>query len=98
MSVKKSIGALGTVAALGIVAAAHGVRAFEPSGLQAFKPAYLQAFPPARLQASQASRQALNPAVSSPKDAWGHDVGDDYFLADYQQLIGYWHTLAQESP
>jgi hypothetical protein len=106
MSVKKSIGALGAVAALGIVAAAHGIRAFPPSSLQAFQPARLQAsepsglhaFKPSRPQASQASRQALNPAVSSPKDAWGHDVGDDYFLADYQQLIGYWHTLAQESP
>jgi hypothetical protein len=37
-------------------------------------------------------------AVTSPKQAWGHNVGDDYFLADYTQLGAYWHTLAKESP
>ena len=96
MSVKRSIGALGIVAAVGSVAA-HGFQA-PPSRLQAFQPSSLPGAPPSSLHASQASRQALNPAVSSPKDAWGHEIGDDYFLADYQQLIGYWHTLAQESP
>jgi len=25
-------------------------------------------------------------------------VGDDYFLANYQQLIAYWHKLEKESP
>ena len=29
---------------------------------------------------------------------WGHNIGDDYFLADYQQLIAYWHKLEKESP
>jgi hypothetical protein len=37
-------------------------------------------------------------SLTSPMKAWGHDIGDDYFLADYQQLIGYWHTLEKESP
>ncbi len=36
--------------------------------------------------------------VTSPKDVWGHNLGDDYFLADYQQLIAYWHKLEQDSP
>ncbi len=36
--------------------------------------------------------------VTSPKEQWGHGLGEDYFLADYQQLIAYWHKLEQESP
>jgi hypothetical protein len=38
------------------------------------------------------------PKVTSPFDAWHANVGDDYFLANYQQLIAYWHTLERESP
>ena len=84
MSVKRSIGALGIVAALGILGATEGVRAFRPSSLPAFQPV-----------GPQASRPS---SLTSPLDAWGHDIGDDYFLADYQQLIGYWHTLEKQSP
>ena len=29
---------------------------------------------------------------------WGHNVGDDYFLANYQQLMAYWRKLEKESP
>src|SRR4029079_6547209 len=36
--------------------------------------------------------------ITSPKEEWNHNVGDDYFLADYQQLIAYWHKLEKESP
>jgi hypothetical protein len=36
--------------------------------------------------------------VTSPKEEWGHNVGDDYFLANYQQLIAYWRKLEKESP
>ena len=36
--------------------------------------------------------------ITSPKEEWGHNVGDDYFLATYQQLITYWHKLEKESP
>src|SRR5689334_19274020 len=36
--------------------------------------------------------------ITSPKEEWGHNVADDYFEADYQQLIKYWHKLEQESP
>ena len=42
------------------------------------------------------ARQAAH--VTSPKEEWNHNVGDDYFLADYQQLIAYWHKLEKESP
>src|SRR4030095_4806537 len=35
--------------------------------------------------------------VTSPKEQWGHKVGDDYFLANYQQLIEYWRKLEKES-
>ena len=36
-------------------------------------------------------------AVTSPVEAFGSAVGDDYFLATYAQLETYWHTLAGES-
>ena len=37
--------------------------------------------------AAGASRAQQAGHVTSPKEEWGHNVGDDYFLADYQQLI-----------
>ena len=36
--------------------------------------------------------------VTSPKEFLGFDAGDDYMLANYTQLKGYWEKLAQESP
>src|SRR5579864_3065213 len=83
MSVKRSIGALSIIAALGSLVATQGARAFQPSGLPASRAPGLPASQPS--------------TVTSPTKAWGHDIGDDYFLADYQQLIGYWHTLEKES-
>src|SRR5262245_32220754 len=44
-----------------------------------------------------AASQAAAGHVTSPKEQWGHNVGDDYFLATYQQLIAYWNKLAKES-
>ena len=35
--------------------------------------------------------------ITSPKDAFGHDIGDDYFLANYTQLEAYFKTLAGQS-
>jgi hypothetical protein len=84
MSVKRSLGVLGMVASLGIAVAAQA-----PS-LPASKPSS-----PASPSITQAARPST---LTSPKTVWGHDIGDDYFLADYQQLIGYWHTLEKESP
>jgi hypothetical protein len=35
--------------------------------------------------------------ITSPHDAFGASIGDDYFLATYSQLERYWKTLAHES-
>jgi len=35
--------------------------------------------------------------VTSPKEAFGHDIGDDYFLANYTQLEAYFKTVAGQS-
>ena len=28
---------------------------------------------------------------------WGHNIGDDHFLVNYQQLVAYWKKLEKES-
>src|ERR1700722_11994352 len=35
--------------------------------------------------------------ITTPKEAFGFNVGDDYHLANYVQLTSYWQTLAKES-
>lgn len=35
--------------------------------------------------------------ITSPKEEFGHQLGDDYFLANYRQLVTYWRKLEQES-
>ncbi|MEX2180066.1 MAG: M14 metallopeptidase family protein [Gemmatimonadaceae bacterium] len=35
--------------------------------------------------------------VTTPKEFFGHNIGDDYWLANYDQLQGYWRKLAAES-
>ena len=35
--------------------------------------------------------------VTTPLQEFGNNIGDDYFLANYQQLVAYWQKLAQES-
>jgi hypothetical protein len=35
--------------------------------------------------------------VSSPREALGHEMGEDYFLANYSQLVSYWKLLASQS-
>ena len=37
------------------------------------------------------------PRITAPRDALGANFGDDYFLANYTQLSGYWRTLEKES-
>jgi len=37
------------------------------------------------------------PKITSPKEALGFNIGDDYRLANYTQLDSYWHKLASES-
>jgi hypothetical protein len=35
--------------------------------------------------------------IPSPVEQFGHNFGDDYFLANYQQIAAYWQKLAGES-
>src|SRR5690349_11084520 len=37
------------------------------------------------------------PKVTTPKDALGFNIGDDYSVASYAQLETYWKKLAAES-
>jgi len=37
------------------------------------------------------------PKVTTPKDALGFNIGDDYQVANYTQLEAYWKKLASES-
>ncbi|HKW00551.1 MAG TPA: M14 metallopeptidase family protein [Vicinamibacterales bacterium] len=41
--------------------------------------------------------RAAQPRVTSPSQQFGHNFGDDYFLANYQQISDYWKKLATES-
>ena len=45
-----------------------------------------------------AASLAAQQHITSPKEQFGHNFGDDYFLADYKQIADYWHKLAAESP
>ncbi len=36
--------------------------------------------------------------ITTPRQQFGFDIGDDYHLATYTQLAEYWGKLAQESP
>jgi hypothetical protein len=36
--------------------------------------------------------------ITTPKEQFGHDIGDDYWLGTYTQLVNYWKKLEQESP
>jgi hypothetical protein len=44
-------------------------------------------------QARQAAGRITTPIVQ-----FGHNFGDDYFLANYQQISAYWKKLATQSP
>ncbi|MEK6631269.1 MAG: M14 metallopeptidase family protein, partial [Acidobacteriota bacterium] len=35
--------------------------------------------------------------ITTPKDQFGSNIGDDYFLATYAQLVSYWQKLDKES-
>jgi len=37
------------------------------------------------------------PKVTTPKESFGSNIGDDYFLANYTQLVAYWQKLDKES-
>src|SRR5499427_1834472 len=35
--------------------------------------------------------------VTTPLEQFGHNIGDDYFLVNYSQMVDYWKKLAQQS-
>jgi hypothetical protein len=36
--------------------------------------------------------------ITTPREAFGHDLGADYVLVNYQRMVAYWQTLAGQSP
>ncbi|HEX2452970.1 MAG TPA: M14 metallopeptidase family protein [Vicinamibacterales bacterium] len=58
--------------------------------------------PSPRAQSAAASKpaqpQAAAARLTTPMAEWGHNIGDDYFLVNYQQLTAYWRKLEKESP
>src|SRR6185436_5647460 len=56
--------------------------------------------PMAQTRAGGAATQTPPPApptLTTPMQEWRHNIGDDYFLINYQQLVAYWTKLAKES-
>ena len=41
--------------------------------------------------------QSRTSKLTSPKEQFGHDIGDDYWLANYTQYVEYLHKLDKES-
>jgi hypothetical protein len=44
-----------------------------------------------------AQRSAASSKLTSPKEQFGHDIGDDYFLVNYTQYVEYLRKLDQQS-
>jgi hypothetical protein len=44
-----------------------------------------------------ASTVSAQSKITIPKEEFGFSFGDDYQLANYQQISAYWHKLARES-
>jgi len=49
------------------------------------------------LQSSSALSQDRAPGITTPLQAYGFNIGDDYQLANYSQLAAYWRKLDAES-
>lgn len=52
---------------------------------------------PAKTAAAKAPAPDAAPKITSPKEQFGFNIGDDYQLATYAQLEEYWKKLAKES-
>ena len=46
---------------------------------------------------SMSSAASAQGRITTPLMEFGHNIGDDYFLANYQQLLKYWQKLDSES-
>ena len=44
-----------------------------------------------------AAAQPKAPVVTTPKEFFGFNIGDDYQLATYDQFVGYWQKIDKES-
>ncbi|MFN8060793.1 MAG: M14 metallopeptidase family protein [Vicinamibacterales bacterium] len=51
----------------------------------------------AAVVSTQSSGKAAVPKVTSPKEHFGFNIGDDYQLATYSQLTEYWKKIDRES-
>src|SRR5580698_3835019 len=38
----------------------------------------------------------ISPKITTPKEALGFNLGDDYMMASYTQLVDYWKKIASE--
>jgi Zinc carboxypeptidase len=52
---------------------------------------------PHAVAGAQTQAPAASRAVTTPKEYFGFDIGDDYCLANYRQLVGYWKELERSS-
>ena len=57
----------------------------------------LLAIPALALCTAVATPAVAQTHVTTPKEEFGHNFGDDYFLANYKQIAAYWQKLARES-
>ena len=61
------------------------------------KPSQYCALLAAACIAIPASASSQPARITTPRAEFGHDFGDDYFLATYRQLSAYWVKLSRES-
>jgi hypothetical protein len=47
--------------------------------------------------APQAQNKSAATRLTTPKEQFGHDIGDDYYLANYTQYVEYLRKLDQQS-
>jgi hypothetical protein len=47
--------------------------------------------------AAPVAQKAAGPKVTSPKEQFGHDIGDDYYLVNYTQYVEYLKKMDQQS-
>src|SRR5256885_17144738 len=51
----------------------------------------------AAMPVAQTPSKAAQPKITSPKEQFGHDIGDDYFLVNYTQYVEYLQKMDKES-
>src|SRR5437764_4280254 len=62
-----------------------------------FRPAHARLIALAVVCSAWTLQAQPTPKVTSPKEALGFNVGDDYQVANYTQLVAWWKKLASES-